>query len=159
MDKRRLTKTVSRIQQQLFVTTAMSGFLVVFFVSLYFHGSNFNRILINVIAAFLVFGVLGYLFSRMYVAIVERPLIDSYREEERQRITELSNQSGRRYSMTVNVADLTPGMKVIDEVYNKEQALLVRAGAILNQRMINTLRENNITSVNVEGQKQLESGF
>ncbi|MFB3789076.1 MAG: hypothetical protein ACE15F_22180 [bacterium] len=153
MDKRKLFRDIARIRQQLFALTAFAGFVVVCLATLIGQGPDFYVLFRNSTLAILAFGVLGYVWGILYVRTVESPLLESYRLEAQQRVEELRNLGHQRLTMTVSVSELVPGMKVVDAVFTKEGALLVRQGAVLSERLIQALKENNIPAVKVEAQR------
>jgi len=153
MDKRKLFRDIARIRQQLFALTAFAGFVVVGLATLIGQGPDFYVIFRNSTVAILAFGALGYVWGILYVRTVENPLLESYRLEAQQQVEELRNLGHQRLTMTISVSELAPGMKVADAVYTKEGALLVRQGAALSERLIQSLKENNIPAVKIEAQR------
>jgi len=153
MDKRKLLRDIARIRKQLAALTAFAGFVVVSLATLAGQGFDFYMIFRNSSVAILVFGVLGYLWGEIYARTVEHPLVESYRQEAQQRVEELRALGNPRLTMTVSVSELTPGIKVVDAVYSKEGALLVRQGTVLTEHLIQTLKENNIPAVKIEAQR------
>ncbi|MGI6457017.1 MAG: hypothetical protein ACOX5R_15555 [bacterium] len=155
MDKRKLYRDIARVRKQIFAFTTCLAFLTVALATLLGHGMNFYLVFQNSIFAILVFGCLSYAWGILYEKIIEKPLVESYRDDARKRIEELRNAGGQRLAMSLSVSELTPGMKTVDPVHGPAGELIVRAGAILNDRMIQILRENNIASVKVEAQRQI----
>lgn len=155
MDKRKLYKDIARIRKQIFSVTAFTGFALVCLATLFGQGFDFYAVFRNSTFAIIGFGLLGYGLGHLYQTTVQEALIDSYRVEAQRRIDDLKNVgSSKRLAMKINVSELNPGMKVIDAIYNKtDGSLLVREGAVLTDRLIQTLRENNITNVKVEAQQ------
>ncbi len=157
MDRVRLSYNIARIRKQIFSIVAFSGFAAVLVATIIGHGFDMYTLFIHSGIAVLVFGTSGYLLGNFYQWIVEEPLIESYREEAKQRIEELKNASPQRVVLELSVGELQPGLKSIETVNNKEGALMVRAGAVLNDRIIKLLRENNIEKIKVEGQKNIST--
>ncbi len=158
MDKRRLYKDIAIIRKQIFSITAFSGFIVVCMATLAGQGMDFYLVFRNAIIAIIVFGLLGILLGYMYQKNIEHPLIESYRDEARQRIEDLKSQGPQKLAMPINVSELTPGMRMIDPIQNKDGALLVRANQVVNERIIQILRDNNIAQVKVEAQRNMPTG-
>jgi len=155
MDKRKLFRDIAVVRKQLFSLVAFGGFLVVSMATLLGQGMNFYLIFRNSIVSILAFGVIGFIVGKVYAGVVEKPLIESYRGEAKQRIEDLKSMGTQRLAMPISISELSPGMKVVNTVQNKDGALLVRAGAILTERLIQTLRENNVAGIKVEAQKQV----
>ncbi len=155
MDKRKLYKDIAKVKKQIFSLTAFTGFLVVCLATLAGQGLNFYVVFQNSILAIILFGLMGVGLGYMYEKTVEKPLIESYREEARQRIEDLKTQGPQKLAMPINVSELSPGMKIIDAIQSKDGALLVRAGQVVNERIIQILRENNIQQVKVEAQRNI----
>jgi hypothetical protein len=155
MDKRRLLKDIAMIRKQLFALTAFVGFLLVILATIMGRGFDPLVIFRNAVLGLVFFGVLGFLWGRIYEKVVERPLIESYREEARMEIEKLKHAGSERVAMDLSVSELTSGMRVLDPVYSKDGALLVREGAVLSDRLIQTLRENNVASIKIEAQRQV----
>ncbi len=157
MDKRKLYKDIARIRKQIFSVTAFGGFALVCTATLLGQGFDFYSIFRNSTLSIIGFGLLGWGLGHIYQTTVQEALIESYRSEAQQRIDDLKNVgSSKRLVMKISVSELNPGMKVLDAIYNKtDGSLLVREGAILTARLIQTLRENNITSVKVEAHQNV----
>ncbi len=153
MDKRKLFRDISRIKKQLFALTAFTGFLLVTMTTLITQGTDFYLVFRNACVSIIVFGILGYIWGWIYERTTEEPLVESYRMEAMERVEQLKNMNSRRVALSMSIPELSPGMKVIDAVYSKEGALLVRQGAVLNDRMIAILKENNVQQVRVEAQQ------
>lgn len=157
MDKVKLYRDIARIKKQLFALISLAGFVCVSVATFIGHGFNFVVLFRNSILAIIGFGGIAYLIGLLYEKMVERPLIDSYREEAKKRIEELKSMGNQKMAMKINVSELSPGMRVIDPIYSKEGALLVRGGASLTDRMIKVLKDNNIQQIKVEAQRTLPS--
>jgi len=157
MDKVRLYHDIARVKKQMFAIVSLAGFLTVGAATVIGHGFNFVYLFRNSIIAIIAFGGLAYIWGVIYEKIVEAPLIDSYRAEAKQRIDELKNMGSQRMAMKVSASELTPNMKVIDPIYSKEGALLVRGGASLTERLIKILKDNNIQQVAVEAKRTIPS--
>ncbi len=153
MDKRKLYNDIAKIRKQIFALTAFGGFITVCVATILGQGMNFYAVFVNSIIALIAFGAIGFVLGFIYEKNVEQPLIESYREESRQRVEELRSQGPQKLSMPLNVSDLSPGMKVLEPVQNKDGALLVRPGQVVNPRIIQLLRDNNISQVKVEAQR------
>ncbi|MEW6234506.1 MAG: hypothetical protein AB1656_03900 [Candidatus Omnitrophota bacterium] len=157
MDKVRLFRDIARVKKQMFAMVSLAGFLAVGTATIIGHGFNFVFLFRNSIIAIIAFGGLAYVCGILYEKIVEAPLIDSYRAEAKQRIDELKTMGSQRMAMRVGVSELTPNMKVIDPIYSKEGALLVRGGASLTERLIKIIKDNNIQQVSVEAKRTIPS--
>ncbi|MBN2326990.1 MAG: hypothetical protein JXR73_07535 [Candidatus Omnitrophica bacterium] len=125
--------------------------------TLFTHGSDFFLIFRNAALSVFVFGVLGYLWGILYERITEAPLIESYRMEAVKKAEELKQKGKNRVAMAINVDELTPGMKCLEAVYSEEGAHLVRQGAVLTDRMISILKENNIQQITVEAIQSIQT--
>lgn len=156
MDKRKLFKDIARIKKQLFALSAFMGFALVTITTLITQGSDLFTVFQNAAISIIVFGILGYLWGLIYEKTTEEPLMESYRLEAMERVEQLKNMGSRRVAMMVSVSDLSPGMRVVDAIYNAEGALLVRQGVVLNDRMISVLKENNIQQIKVEAQQSAQ---
>lgn len=157
MDRVRLSYNIARIRKQIFSVVAFSGFAAVLVATIVGHGLDLYLLFVHSVISTLLFGLVGYGLGIFYQWMVEEPLIESYREEAKIRIEELKNSGPQRVVMEMQVSDLQQGLKSVDTVHNKDGALLVRAGAVLNDRLIKLLRENNIGSIKVEGQKNIST--
>lgn len=155
MDRVRLSYDIARIRKQIFSVVAFSGFAAVLAATIIGHGLDMKLLFIHSVISMLFFGCIGYGLGMFYQWMVEDHLIESYREEARIRIEELKNSGPQRVVMEMPTAELQAGLKSVDTVHNKDGALLVRAGAVLNDRLIKLLRENNIDKIKVEGQKNI----
>lgn len=155
MDRVKLTYDIARIRKQIFSVVAFTGFAAVLIATVIGHGFDMVLLFIHSVVSMLVFGAIGYGLGLFYQWMVEDPLVESYREEARVRIEELKNSGPQRVVMEMTVGELQAGLKSVDTVHNKDGALLVRAGAVLNDRLIKLLRENNIDKIKVEGQKNI----
>ncbi len=161
MDKRRLYEDISTIKKRLFALTAFAGFSTVAAATIFGKGFDFFALFVNSVVALLVFGGLGFAIGSLYERLIEDPLIESYREEERGRIRALQQGEPETLEMEVPVSELKPGMSVCQQVNSAEGALLVRPGAVLTDRLIKTLRDNGIDKVVVKAQRspQQESEY
>lgn len=157
MDKRKLYKDLARIRQQLFAIIAVTGFLSVLIATLIGQGLDFYLAFRNSIIALIAFGFVGFLVGKYYEHLIEHPLVESYRREAQQRVEDLKSDRGKRVIMDVKVNELKPGMISVNAVYNSDKALLCREGARLTERMIKTLKDNNISAIKVEGQVRAQS--
>ncbi|MGC9328220.1 MAG: hypothetical protein ACP5I1_11340, partial [Candidatus Hinthialibacter sp.] len=111
MDKRKLYKDIARIKKQLFAISVFCGFFLVTVATLLTHGSDFIILFRNAALSVITFGVLGYLWGILYEQITEAPLIESYRMEAVKKAEELKQTGKNRFAMTIDVNELTPGMK------------------------------------------------
>ena len=157
MDKRKLLKDIAKVKKQIFAMTSFSGFVLV--LSSTIIGRGFDPFVIFEYSVFSLigFGVLGFAWGMVYERVIEPSLIESYREDARQEIERLKSKASNRVAMELAVAELAPGMKVIAPVYSNEGALLVREGALLTDRLIQTLKENDIAKIKIEAQRQYQS--
>jgi hypothetical protein len=156
MDKRKLFKDIARIKKQLFALSAFTGFFLVTVTTLITQGSDLFAVFRNAAISIIIFGILGYLWGWIYEKTTEESLVESYRMEAMERVEQLKSMGGRRVALTVSVSDLSPGMRVVDAVYNAEGALLARQGAVINDRMIAVLKDNNIQQIKVEAQQSAQ---
>lgn len=152
MDKRKLYRDIARIRQQIFALTACFGFAVVLIATLWTQGFDLYLAFRNSVIALVAFGLFGFLWGKYYENIIENPLIESYRRDAQQRVEDLKSESGKRVVMDLSVDELKAGMISINAVYNQDRAMLVREGARLTERMIQTLKDNNISNIKIEGQ-------
>lgn len=152
MDKRKLYQDMARVRQQIFAVTAVSGFLAVLIATFIGQGFDFYAAFRNSVLALIGFGFLGFLWGKYYEKIIEYPLIESYRRDAQERVDELKSSKGKRVLMDMDVNELKPGMISVNAVYNQDKAMLVREGARLTERMIQTLKDNGIKSIKIEGQ-------
>ncbi|MBD3266778.1 hypothetical protein GF373_08920 [bacterium] len=157
MDKRKLLRDIAQVRKQLFAITACTGFLLVILATLLGRGFAPTAIFTNAVLALMGFGALGFLLGKVYESVVEGPLVESYRKEAMEEIEKLKNTGSDKVAKELSTAELTPGMKVVEPVYSREGALLVREGAVLSERLIQTLRENDIVTVKIEAQRQTKS--
>ncbi len=157
MDKVKLYRNIARVRKQMFAIISLVGFLAVSVATLLGHGMNFMVLFRNSIIAILLFGILSYVLGMIYEKIIEEPLVDSYRKEAKERIEELKKSGNQRMAMKMNVSDAEPGYRVVEPIYSKEGALLVRGGATLNERLIKVLKENDVQQVKVEAQRTVQS--
>ncbi|HOE10252.1 MAG TPA: hypothetical protein PLQ35_05590 [bacterium] len=153
MDKRRLFENIALTKKRIFALTTFAGFSVVCVATIYGKGIDFLALFVNSAVAVIVFGLLGLGTAVLYERLIEAPLINSYREEARQRIRNLQHGEPEMLEMEVPVSDLRAGMAVCQQVDSAEGALLVRPGAILTDRLILTLQENGIERVRVKAQR------
>ncbi len=152
MDKVRLYKEIAQMKQRLFAVTACIGLILVILGTVIGNGMDFNILLRNAILGLLGFGLLGYLWGIYYEHIAEPALVESHREEAKQRMEDLKGDPNKRFILDMSVDEVQPNMISISAVHNNDGALLVREGAKLTERMIQNLRDNGISSIKVEGQ-------
>lgn len=157
MDRIRLAYDIARIRKQIFSIVAFCGFAAVLTATIIGHGLDMYLLFVHSTVSVLVFGAIGFGLGMFYQWMVEDPLIESYRDEARMRIEELKNTGPQRVMMEMSVNELQSGLKSVDTVHNKDGALLVRSGAVLNDRLIKLLRENGIDKIKVEGQKNIST--
>ena len=155
MDKRQLSRDIAIVRKQIFSLSAFSGFIIIGLATLAGQGLNFYLIFQNSLLAIIIFGIVGLLLGYVYEKSIEKSLIESYRVEAKQRIEELKSEGSQKLTMPMNISELSAGMKVVEAVQSQEGALLVRSGQVVNERIIQTLRENNIQQVMVEAQRNL----
>lgn len=152
MDKNKVLRDIAQIQQQIFALTTVTGFLLVTTATILSQGFAPYIIFRNAVLGLLGFGILGYIWGRIYGRIVETPLLRSYHEEKKLTSDSEPSPESEKIPLDVDITELTPGMKVLGSVYTPDGALLVREGAVLTERLIQTLMENGISTVRIEAQ-------
>ena len=157
MDKVRLVRSIARIRKQIFSVVAFGGFAVVCASTVYSRGLDSQAIFINAAVSIIVFGAVGFFMGWVYNRVMERPLIESYRVEAKQRIETLKRAGPQRVVMEIEVNDLQPGMRAVETIHNNEGAMLVKAGVSINNRMIKVLQENKVKKIKVEGQRRIQT--
>ncbi len=162
MDKRRLFEDIALIKRRMFALSAFAGFSAVAVATIFGRGFDFFALFVNSVIALMVFGGLGFALGVIYERLVQDPLIESYREEERGRIRALQQQGEpETLEMEIPVSELKAGMAVCQQVNSSSGALLVRSGAVLTDRLIKTLKDQGIDRVVVKAQRsaQQESDY
>lgn len=152
-----MLRSIARIRKQIFSIVAATGCVTVSAATVIGRGFDTYQLFLNATIAILVFGFIGYLLGLLYNWLIEQPLLESYREEARQRVEALKNTGQQRVSMEIAVSELEPGMKAVETIHNQDGALLVRSGAVINNRMIKLLRENGIQKIKIEGQRSVST--
>ena len=156
MDKRRLYEDLADMKKVIFAATSVGAMVIVFGVALWAHHNplNLHAIVVWTVGSFVVFGIAGILLGNLYERIVEAPLIESFRNEARDRINALKTGDTERLQVQWSSQDLQPGMKVVHQVNHPESgALLLRPGAVLTARLIRNLQDGKIEKVTVEAQR------
>ena len=150
MDKRRLYEDIAIIRRRIFALSVLTGFLVVTVASIWANSANPYRLFVTTALALVVFGILGFVAGIVYERLVTVPLVESYREEARRQRAVLGPEP---LEMDLPVSELKSGMIVCDQVKSSEGAMLVRAEAVLTDRLISQLREKGVGSVRVKAQR------